>query len=238
MIGPAAAGGAAEDGAMRARRLIPLLPAALLAAAPAVARPAPPPPPPAEETGILVGLRAGWGRPWGDLSTGAGPVSAVVASKVPAWVELAYQLSRRVRAGLYLEVAPAWLARAACPEGLRCEGSDVRFGLELQLLLAPSSRISPWLGVGAGVEVLTATATRLTGERLDRRWTGPELPILSAGVDVAAGAFTVGPFVSASAAAFTGVSDVASGTGAVSEGVGGRALHGWLQGGLRATLRL
>ncbi|HET9553978.1 MAG TPA: hypothetical protein VFP50_13495 [Anaeromyxobacteraceae bacterium] len=220
---------------MRAPRLLPLLPAALLAAAPCTARPAPPA---AEATGIYLGLRAGLGRPWGDLSATAGPVSGVVAAKVPAWIELGYQFARRVRAGLYLELAPAWLARAACPEGLRCEGSDVRLGLELQLLLAPGAPISPWLGLAGGVEILTDT-TRVAGSRLDRRWAGPELPILSAGVDVAAGAaLTIGPFVSASAAVFTGVSDAVSGSGGVTEGVGGRALHGWVQAGLRATARL
>lgn len=221
---------------MRARHLTPAVLGALLAAAPTPARPAPLPA--AEPTGIYVGLRAGFGRPWGDLSTTSGPVSVVAASKLPAWLELGYQFARRVRAGLYLEVAPAWLSRSACPVGLRCDASDVRFGLEVQLLLAPSAPVSPWLGLAGGVELLTES-THLAGGRLDRRWAGPELPIVSAGVDLAVGpALTLGPFVSASAAVFTGVEDTVAGAGAATEGVGGRALHGWVQGGLRLTLRL
>ncbi len=215
---------------MRAR---PLLLAALLAASPASAatRAAP------DDDGILFGLRGGWAIPFGDVVRDA-PLSELVDGKVPLWLEVGYRFNGYFRSTLYFELAP--MSLVDCPTGAACSAFDVRSGLLFQLHPAPRSWLDPWLGVGFGFEHIQATAPPSTGtpDAWELSWDGLELPV-EAGLDLAiSDVLTIGPYASASFAQFTSASARPPGGSTSSGAVESRATHGWLQAGLRLTLKL
>lgn len=207
---------------------------AVLATAPARAALAEPP----RDSGITFALRGGYGVPFGDVSRDGAPVEAIVRAKVPVALELGYRFGARLEGDLYLELARASL-EATCPAATSCEASDVRVGLVLRVHLAPARRIDPWLGAGFGIEVMNATyAPDPAGPRQEAAWSGLEVP-LEAGLDLrATERLVLGPVFQATFARFTGASSRTEGSTSRSEAIGVRATHGWLQLGLRATLRL
>ena len=216
-----------------------LLLALALAAGPAAAAAASPA---SDASGFLLSARVGWGVPFGDVSRDAQAVEDVVAAKVPIWLELGYRFARRVDGDLYVELAPARVAGAACGAGGACDGYDLRFGLLVHVHLAPTRAIDPWLGVGVGVETLQAEvqgpdpAAPAGGEQWT--WSGIEVP-LELGVDARLSArLTLGPYVSASLAQFTSLGEQPAGGAGATGSIDRRALHGWMQAGLRATFRL
>jgi hypothetical protein len=215
---------------MRARPLVLL--ALLAAAAPAGAQPAP------DDEGLLVGVRAGWGVPYGDTTPDA-PLEDLADGKLPLGLEIGHRFGRHVRGAFYLEFAPASLA-IACPEDASCRGFDVRFGLAFELHLAPRSWLDPWLGLGFGMEHLQAE-TPPPGSAADAwemSWFGLEVPI-EAGLDFAISpSLTLGPYVSVTIAQFTSTSSRPPGGPTTSGGIDERATHGWVQAGLRGTLKL
>jgi hypothetical protein len=222
---------------MRARPA--LLLALAVAAGPAAAAPARRTP---DASGFLLSARAGWGVPFGDLSRGEPAVEDVVSAKVPIWLELGYRFARRVDGGLYVELAPARVAAAACGAAGACDGYDLRFGLLVHVHLAPARTIDPWLGVGIGVETLQAEvqgsdpAAPAGGE--ERTWSGIEAP-LELGVDARLSPrLKLGPYVSVSLAQFTSHEEQPAAGVSATGSIGRRALHGWMQAGLRATFRL
>ena len=212
-------------------------PALLLAlvAAPAAAQPG-------EDSGFLVSARAGYGAPFGEVASDGAAVDEIVPGKLPLWLELGYRIVPRVHGDIYVELAPARVGDGACGRGGSCQAYDLRFGLLLLLRLAPGRTVDPWVGAGVGVEVLQAEVQgpdpAATSGDHERRWTGIEVP-LEAGVDLRLSSrLAVGPYVSATLAWFTSVEEgPADGAGAT-RSIDDRALHGWLQAGLKATFGL
>jgi hypothetical protein len=190
-----------------------------------------------DEEGLLFGVRAGWGLPFGDVARDA-PLADLADGKLPLWLDVGYRFSGHLRGVLYFELAP--MSLAACPTGAACSAFDVRFGLELQLHPAPRSWLDPWIGVGFGAEHLQATAPPAGGgpEAWDLSWFGLEVPV-EVGLDLAiSDYFTFGPYAAASFAQFTSDSARPPGGPTTSGAVEDRATHGWLQAGLKATLKL
>ncbi len=218
---------------MRARPL--LLVALLSAAGPAVAGTRGG----ADDDGILFALRGGYGVPFGDVARGE-PLSDLVKAKLPLWLEVGYRFTAYFRSALYFELAP--MSLVDCPTGAACSAFDVRSGVLLQLHPAPRSWLDPWVGIGFGVEHLQATAP--PPDRSDPNsawelaWDGLELPV-EAGLDFAVGDFlTLGPYANASFAQFTSASARPPGKPSESGAVHDRGTHGWLQAGLKLTLKL
>lgn len=197
----------------------------------------------AGETGIVLGARAGYGVAFGRFATGTVDVRDAVQAKVPLGLELGYRFGRRLRGELFLELAPASVASAYCTPDVSCSASDARFGLAVELHLAPAAWLDPWLGVGFGIEVLNAQLSDAEplapAGRYELTWAGIELPLLEGGVDVAVSdRLSVGPFVSASFAQFTSLSQRPLGGSRARGAIDERATHGWLHAGLRTTLKL
>lgn len=217
---------------MRPRPLLPLVLAAL-AASPARARPESGP----GDDGLLLALRAGWALPIGDVTPGA-PLEDVADGKLPLGIEVGYRFGRHLRATLYVGFAPLALAQP-CPAGASCSGYDGRFGVGVQVHLAPRSRLDPWLGAGFGVEHLRAEGPLPGGgETLTRSWLGLEVP-LEAGLDVRLSpTLGLGPFAAVSIARFTSATSGRPGGPSTNEGIEDRATHGWAQAGLRMTVKL
>ena len=216
---------------MRAR---PLLLVALLAAGgPAAAAPRGAP----EDDGIVFAVRGGYGIPFGDVSKGE-PLPDLVDAKLPLWLEIGYRFTAHFRTALYFELAP--MSLVACPPGAACSAFDVRAGLSLQLHPWPRSWLDPWLGAGFGVEHLQATAPPSKGapDAWELSWDGLEVPV-EAGLDFAITDFlTIGPYANATFAQFTSASARPPGGSSTSGAVHDRATHGWLQAGLKLTLKL
>jgi hypothetical protein len=198
---------------------------------------------PGDDTGLVLGLRAGYGAPFGEVESDGAPVRDVVSSKIPIWLELGYRFSARLQGEIFFELAPASVRAGLCAGDASCEASDARFGIVLQLHLAPHGPIDPWLGVGVALELLRAEVVDPGGGRppgrYDWTWAGLELPILEAGLDVRVSRrLTLGPYVSASLGEFTSFSERPEGGPTTSGSIDEREPHGWIQGGLKGTLRL
>jgi opacity protein-like surface antigen len=194
------------------------------------------------ESGPIFALRVGYGVPSGETeAAGAGhPLSALVEAKVPLGFELGYRLSRRFWVELHFDFAPAKPAAALCADGASCSATDARVGAQLQLRLVPGGWIDPWIGAGVGAEVLKVAGREPTsGAHVEWTWAGVEVPFVEAGADVAVSErIGVGPWASLTLARYTSESVKVESGAAVGAGIHARASHGWLAGGLQATLRL
>ncbi|MGC3997026.1 MAG: hypothetical protein QM767_05680 [Anaeromyxobacter sp.] len=219
--------------------------------APAPARPAapppqrPPPPPPGPgPTGLTLGARFGYGWPGGDISDEGDPrLGDLVDHKLPIWLELGYRFNPAVRGGVFIELAPTTVSDVYCPPGQSCDAFDWRFGVDLQLHLRPGAPVDPWVGVGLGVEVLQADTTLVDplGNPFfgEVTYTAFELPMLEGGLDLALGRwFTLGPFVSWSLGTYTSVEARGAGFTTTDVAIHDRALHQWLELGIKGTFSL
>ncbi len=208
---------------------------ALLALAGAPARADPP-----ATAGPLFGVHAGFGVPYGDIARGGPRLEDVVERKVPLGLEIGYRFDRRFWAELFFEVAPGAAASSLCAAGTSCRASDVRLGLAVLFRIAPRAWLDPWLGVGVGIEVMNAKGyDAAAAAPFEWSWFGYELPFAEAGVDVAVtDRIGVGPWVSATVARFTSDSVEPVGGTTASGAIQRRATHGWLSGGVKATLKL
>jgi hypothetical protein len=145
---------------------------------------------------------------------------------------------------LYVEVAPAEMSSRSCASGDSCSASNFHAGLALQLRLAPAAWIDPWIGIGAGVEVLSVTPSErdpvAAPGGTPRRWAGIELPLVEAGVDLAVtDRISLGPYASVTFAQYTSVARRPAGGGSSdTSAVDERVTHRWMQAGLKMTLRL
>jgi hypothetical protein len=179
----------------------------------------------------------GLGVPGGDIShEGDGKLGDLVNSAVPIGVEFAYRFNPVFRGGVYLQAAPLSVAGSACANGDSCDGSDLQFGFDAQLHLAPFQRIDPWVGLGLGYEWMRIDATNFV-DNIPDRWTyaGWVFPRLTAGLDFAVTpVFTLGPYLSYDVGRFTRVDQSSRG----SFDIGSQAYHGWFGVGLRGTFNL
>jgi hypothetical protein len=192
---------------------------------------------PPQPRGPLIGARLGWAIPRGDVARAGPALEDVVDGALPIALDLGYRFNRRVWGQLYIAAAPAASATAFCSGD--CSAADVRFGVEVLLRLAPGARLDPWVGVGAGIELLQVKGDEAAdGTRREWDWAGIEIPF-EAGLDVAIGdRFSLGPYLSVALAQFTAASVRPAGGSTPSESVKDRATHAWLAGGLKATVRL
>jgi hypothetical protein len=157
----------------------------------------------------------------------------------PIWVDVGVRLSPLVFLGAYFSFAPTAVTPTEfsriSPCALDCYAREYHFGLELQVhpLLLPLGKgwaLDPWVGLGGGYEV--------------RQWRydedadcgcvepphvgaiqGPEWFLFQTGVSLSTGAFSFGPYFSASYGVYT--SDA---------GISTSVPHWWLSVGLRFTV--
>lgn len=192
----------------------------------------------AAATGPVVAVRGAAAWPWGDVASDDAAVRHYAERRATFGIELGYRVHPRFWGQLYFDLGPATAGRALCA-GTDCTASDVRFGVAMVFRLVPGARVDPWLGLGAGVEVLNAKGTGPGGAQVAWSWTGVEAPVLEVGLDVrVADALTLGPWVSASAARFTSGAVRKTGGDTESHRIGRWAAHGWIGGGAKLTLLL
>jgi hypothetical protein len=221
--------GGATPGANGARAV---LAAVALAALPVAAAAAPASATAPPEPGLVLSLDGGYGWPLGDIAGGQA-LADLASGEVPVRFGIAYQFGGSLRAGAFLEIAPAFLRPGACSGG--CNASSLRVGLEGQLHFLPRGAVDPWIGLGIGGEAFWAQALD-EGAPAEITWAGFLIPIVQAGVDFEVSrTVRLGPWVGVLVGEFTQRST--SGPGQDGS-IDARGWHGWLQTGLRATFAL
>jgi hypothetical protein len=198
--------------------------AALVAGGAARAEEAPP------GKGFSFGARLGFGLPRGLLRGGDGhrgvAMREVVRGIIPAQLDAGYFLHSRIYVGASLQYALG-LPAAPCIQGSTCNASALRLGANASYHLPWSSTLSPWLGLGAGLELFdpAQAPTIFDGEppRAAGVFVGLEYFNVQGGADFHLGGSTwLGPFVTFAAGKYAGVDS---------------QFHSWLIGGLRVQVR-
>lgn len=187
----------------------------------------------ADRTGFLLGARAAYGFPLGDLG-GTGPdasdaFDALVDRAFPLWVELNYRFGPSLELGAYGQYAFLNLGNDFGGD----DGSDLRAGLQLNVIFAPGSTFTPWLGVGAGWEWLRGQTNLGLADlnNLDDTSIDGFDVMVQGGLDFHAGdRMTAGPFVAATFGQFGNVEISGDSTN-----IDDKAWHEWIQVGLRVT---
>jgi len=141
-------------------------------------------------------------------------------------VDFGLRVMPELYVGAFGQFAPVFVKTNAvnCPDGFSCSAQDWRAGLEIDLHVAPRTRLDPYIGLGAGYEVLHTAVSgassvplptgavapgRVDTDVTDRGW---EYASLTLGFDYrVTDFFGIGPFASATLGAFdthNGVTDV------------------------------
>ena len=195
-------------------------------------------------TGLVLGVRAGYGLPFGktDDDAGGSSMSDGLDGMIPLWLDVGYRLNTNFQVGAFLQYGFALLnedkAFADCKmNGVSCSGSDLVVGVDAQYHLMLES-VDPWVGLGLGYERLAFTISG-GGAEINASTSGINFLNLQAGADFkVAPSLGVGPFLSFSAGQYSSAS--ASGTGVMVTAMDPmkKAMHEWLLVGVRGVFNL
>lgn len=196
-------------------------------------------------SGFALGLRAGYGLPFGKLAASdgdTGKVSDVVTGVVPLQLDVGYFVNSNVYVGANFQYGLGFL-KEDCPEGASCSASQMRFGANVSYHFSPGQALRPWLGLGVGYEMLDISASASQGgisakTKLSIR--GLEFAALQGGFDYRLSkTLSVGPFVNVTAGQYSSaktsisVDGVSGGDMDESTDIEDKAMHVWAQGGVR-----
>ena len=195
----------------------------------------------AEEGGLQVGARLGYGLAMGDVAKDS-KMSDGVKSQIPIWLDVGYNVSDSLMVGAYVQYGIAQLADKACPDSADCSASDLRFGVQGHYHLSPGESMDPWFGLGVGYEIASASASGETmGQKFDSTasYSGFEFANLQAGLDFEASeGLGVGPFVSFSIGQFSSANLSVTGQPDQDGDIKDKAMHQWIVFGVRGAFNL
>lgn len=190
----------------------------------------------AEESGVELGARSGYGIPMGDALKDK-KMSDGVDGMIPIWIDAGYRINPNLFAGVYFQYGLVSVADKACGSGADCSASDIRIGLQGQYHIMPDASFDPWVGLGVGYEMLKSSA-EAGGSKFSRTMSGFEFANLQAGADfeVAPG-FGVGPFISFSLGQYSSSESDPNPTNESSD-IKDKAMHQWLLLGVKGSYSL
>jgi opacity protein-like surface antigen len=164
----------------------------------------------ATRTGFQAGVRVAYTDGVGVVYKGV-HLSDASSGALPLLVDVGWRIVPELYVGVYGQYAPVFLKTYAltCPSGSSCTAQDWRFGVEADYHFLPRSTLDPYVGLGAGYEILHTSLRGVTlvpqGEGFvlatvqesitDRGW---EFVSLTAGLDwrfcesLGAGLFVLG----------------------------------------------
>jgi hypothetical protein len=213
-----------------------------------------------------LGARTGIGVGFGSITEGES-LSDRTGGLVAVGLDAGYRLGGLVTASVDASYARVSLKRSSlastavtgdgpCFQGTSCSASLVRVGVAVRLHLMPRSAFDPWVGIGAGYEVLTVSESGQTHapqgpirfDAVQVSLRGLEYGRLELGGEARLGAsFSLGPFSSFSVARY----DSSRSSGAISVGndtvqldsrssrqIVTTSLHEWLVFGVRGSFEL
>jgi len=204
-----------------------------------------------EETGLAVGLRVAYAIPYGDAQTTTlnntsttTSLSTLDRGALPVWFDLGYRFTPSIYLGLFYEYAVTFPASNNCYQylpgvsgGVTCDGSDQRFGIDLQYHLRPHEFLDPWIGVGLGWETTQLNLATSQGDVSSFQAWGPTAD-LQLGADLRfSHRIPFGPFVDASISEFNTETSYDANRNGSPVAYSGK-VHGWLTLGVRAQFNL
>jgi outer membrane protein len=209
------------------RKLLPALFAVALLAVPAASR-----------AQVSLGLRLGYSPALGEAAKDS-DMSDGLKSQIPIQLDATYQLTPSFSLGGYASYGfgqTGGVFDEVC-DIADCSARVVRAGVQGIYSFAPMGQLRPFAGVGAGYEWGSLTA-EAGNEEVTVSFRGFELLNLTAGADyVVNPQFAIGPYVGFSVAQYSNTS-VDDGTMEVSGEIDEKAMHEWLQFGIRGRFDL
>jgi hypothetical protein len=194
--------------------------------------------------GPQLGIRFGYGIPFGDLfgspdvRGGALPVSEMASGALPLQADVGYRFSPSIYAGLYGSYS--FVLANNCASAAGCAAHGLRLGANVQIHPLGDVPVDPWYGIGAGYEWLNLAENTADSTR-PFNVDGFELVNLQVGIDfeVSPG-FKLGPVAAFSVGQYRRVTEPARPpiVNDSSSAIDDKRLHEWIVLGLRATLRL
>ena len=180
------------------------------------------------ERKVRVGAGVGFAMPLGDLATA--PLSYDVVRQVPISLEADYFVLPHLLVGAYGQYGFAAGGQDSGDATVR----DVSFGVQAQYHGAAGAALDPWLGLGAGYEILS--------ERSDQAAMvarGFELARLQAGLDLRVGpALAFGPFLGLSIDEYNHYKLTRGSDTAFDGSIDSKGFHEWLTVGVKGTIAL
>ena len=161
------------------------------------------------EPGVSLGVRPGLAVPLGRAASGADgfALSDTMAVTLPVWVDLGYRINANVYVGIWGQLGLG-LPRG-CPTA-SCFATNLRFGPNVHFRFRPRAALDPWVGAGAGYDILTLAT--------------PD-------------ANRLGPYVGYAVGMYTQQS-IETGGSRTDQSIGSTAAHHWLTFGLRGAIDL
>jgi hypothetical protein len=186
--------------------------------------------------GFLLGARVSAAFPMGSLlsdpATGSMLIDELVAISLPVQLDVGLTIHRRWFVGAYVQYAWSFLQLGGCSVGESCSVTGLHAGLQATYAFREGG--GPWAGVGTGLEWLFTSYTG-GGSTTRIDVSGWEFAIFQVGWDVEVSpGWKVGPWFSGSIGEFNRASLSTDGRD-VANGIANRALHGWLQFGVKGS---
>jgi hypothetical protein len=197
---------------------------------------APPGPP---ESGVSIGLSVGYGLPMGNVS-GTQAMGDLYSGAVPVQVDVGWRFTPNLYLGAFFQYSFAFISstqEAACTLNgwTSCSGGDMQFGVDFVYTILPYATFAPYVGLGLGWEIGSLSYTSAS-QSVSESVSGFQFARIILGGDFRVGsAFRVGPFVNFSFGQFSSLSSpnsTANGT------ITNKAIHEWLQFGIKGTVDL
>jgi len=202
---------------------------------PAAAQEAPPAASPPSHTGFAVGARMGYGFPFGDSRQGFA-LDQVLEGVVAPQVELSWFFTPHFALDLQGQYGLARYPLTCGDE--TCRGGVLRLGVGVSYHFFSTGAWSHWVGAGVGYERQTTRQEVVGGKASSTQW-GLELLNLQGGVDYALSEnVRVGPCLTGAMGMYLQQRSVFNGQEGGSESIDDRAIHFWVQPGIRLQLRL
>jgi hypothetical protein len=198
-------------------------------------------PPPNPDRGLRIGLRSGYGLPFGKPYDADETLRGFVNGVIPIWVDAGYRFNPSIYVGAYgvFGYGLVHTTETQCGTGVSCSAYDVRVGVDAQYRFLPKGAVDPWIGLGFGYEWLHYGVSGFGVTRL-QTLRGFELFGIQLGADFELDkSFRLGPFIGYSVGKFGDGSKSETGSatsGAVAAGIANTAMHEWLTLGLRGVL--
>ncbi|HVP68272.1 MAG TPA: hypothetical protein VMT17_13515 [Anaeromyxobacteraceae bacterium] len=186
-------------------------------------------------SGLSLSLGIGYGVPLGAATGVSGDaMNKIFSGTLPLQLDVGWRFSPNLYLGAYFDFSPAFVSSQL---------STWEFGIDfLYTFTIQKSIVLPYAGLGVGYELASYTikgVSSITGGSASETATatGWEFVRFIVGVDFrVANAFRVGPFVNFSLGEYTNLST--SGVTSSSGSISNKALHEWLQFGIKGTLDL
>jgi hypothetical protein len=191
---------------------------------------------------LSLGARVGYAFGMGKVSdTDQGDMSEFISGQIPIQIDVGFRVTPDLTLGGYFGAGYGLLGDAVDQEcddfDLDCSARVLRLGVQVDYAFRTvSPTMTPWIGAGVGYE--WASVHQEDGsDELDSRVDGFEFLNLQGGVDWKVGGFSVGPFAMLTIAQYANFEQEGLGEN-ISGDIDEKALHQWLQIGLRGRFDL